>query len=89
MNASVKTALKYVLLALTVVAGLGPTVSQFAGVLPAAWLATAAHVVSVAGAIQLFLTESPLVQPFLQTKAPESVIAAASKRANELECTKR
>jgi hypothetical protein len=81
LSPAVKTALKYAILAVTVIAGLGPTVSELAGALPAQWISTLSHIVSVAGAVHLWLSESPLIQPLLQTKAPATVIRAAEVRA--------
>ena len=76
-----KTALTYLVLATTVVGGLGPTVAAFAGVVPPTYLAALSHAVSVAAALHLWLTESPLVQPLLATKSPAAIISAAQDRA--------
>lgn len=75
-----KVAYKWALLITTVVSGLGSIVSDFGGFVPSQWLAVAMHVVTLAGAVHLYLVSSPLLQPLLETKSPETVIAAAKER---------
>lgn len=81
MSPNAKKYLKLAILILTIVAGLGPTVTELAGALPPTWVSVLSRIVSLAGALQLWLSESPLVQPFLSTKTPSEVIDAAKERA--------
>jgi hypothetical protein len=60
-----------VLAVLVLVSSLGPVLAQFAGLVPATWLSIASHVVALAGAIVLWLSQSPLTKPLLQTRRPE------------------
>jgi hypothetical protein len=60
-----------ILAVLVLVAGLGPVVSELAGVLPATWLSAVSHGVAAASAILLWLSQSPLTKPLLQTRRPQ------------------
>jgi hypothetical protein len=65
MSTQARNVFRYLVLTVTIVAGLGPTIAQLSGLVPATWLAVASHVVSVAGAVHLMLQDSPLLQPLL------------------------
>jgi hypothetical protein len=58
-------AIHYAILTVLFVGGLGPTVAQMSGLLPARWFAAASHAVAVCAGLALYLTQSPLVRPFL------------------------
>jgi hypothetical protein len=69
------------IVALFVVAGLGPFVASMTGVLPAEWLADASRVVAVAAGLTLYMSASPLLAPWLPTKTPATLVQAAVARA--------
>jgi hypothetical protein len=79
MTITTKQVLTYLVLATAVIGGLGPTVAQLAGVVPAPYLAAIVHFIGVCAALHLYLIQSPLIQPFLATKTPVEVIAQAKK----------
>jgi hypothetical protein len=72
MNPSVARALKIATAVLTFVAGAGPLVADLNGTLPPTWLAVASKAVGIAGALVLFLSQSPLPTPILQSAPPSS-----------------
>jgi hypothetical protein len=73
MSTQAKLILKYLILATAVVSALGPAVAELAGVVPATWVSVASRIIATAASIHLFLTESPLIKPFLMTKGPAKV----------------
>ena len=85
MTSNAKAALKYLSLAVTIIAGAGPFVAQLAGVAPPTWLAVASHIVAIAGTVHQLLVESPLAQPLLASKDPLAVIDAAEAQAVKLQ----
>ena len=81
MTPKAKAALKYLSLAVTIIAGAGPFVSSLAGAVPPTWVAVGLHLVAIAGTVHLLLVESPLTQPLLASKKPLDVIDAAEAQA--------
>lgn len=65
MTPTVNKILHYLVLAVMLLGGLGPTVVQLTPFLPPAWVAPISHVVAVAAALVLYLSQSPLLSPLL------------------------
>jgi len=57
-----------ILAILVLVSSLGPILAQLAGLVPATWLSVASRVVAFAGAVVLWLSQSPLTKPLLKTR---------------------
>ena len=68
MSPTLARALQIGTAVVTFVAGAGPLVADLNGSLPPTWLAVASKAVGIAGAIVLFLAQSPLPKPILSFK---------------------
>ena len=72
--------IRYLILAAIVVGGLGPEVTELAGVLPPKWFTIASHVVAAAAAFVAYAMQSPLFKPWLPVKSPQEVITQETHR---------
>ena len=81
MNTTLNKIIRGLVLAVFLIGGLGPTVAEWAGFVPPKAYAVISHVVAVCSGLSLYAMASPFLQPFLPTKTPDQVIAAAKSRA--------
>ena len=68
MDPRLAKTVQIVIAVVTAIAGAGPVVSSLAGLVPPTWLANASHAVTLCGALVLWVSQSPALSPWLQTR---------------------